>query len=71
MSNVTIIYNPLAGPADFAKAIGRIAGEWGDIGWGVTVKPTEAAGHATELAREAAETGCPLVLAAGGDGTLG
>jgi len=71
MSNVTIIYNPLAGPADFAKAIGLIAGEWRDSGWGVTVKPTEAAGHATELAREAAETDCPLVLAAGGDGTLG
>ena len=71
MANMTIIYNPLAGPADFATAIEQIAGEWRDLDWGVTVKPTEAAGHATMLAAEAAETGCALVLAAGGDGTLG
>jgi YegS/Rv2252/BmrU family lipid kinase len=71
MSNVTIIYNPLAGPADFATAIEEIAGEWRDLDWGVTIKPTEAAGHATKLAAEAAAMGCPLVLAAGGDGTLG
>ena len=71
MSNVTIIYNPLAGPADFATVIEQIACEWRDLDWEVTVKPTEAAGHATMLAAEAAEAGCALVLAAGGDGTLG
>jgi YegS/Rv2252/BmrU family lipid kinase len=71
MSNVTIIYNPLAGPEDFATAIEQIAGEWRDLDWGVAIKPTEAPGHATKLAAEAAEMGCPLVLAAGGDGTLG
>ena len=71
MSNVTIIYNPLAGPADFATAIDQIAEEWRTYGWIVNVKPTEAAGHATSLAAEAAQEGCPLVLTAGGDGTLG
>lgn len=71
MANVTIIYNPLAGPANFTTAIEQIAGEWRDLDWEVSVKPTEAAGHATMLAAEAAEMGCPLVLAAGGDGTLG
>jgi diacylglycerol kinase (ATP) len=35
------------------------------------VRHTKAAGHATELARAAAEVGHDLVLAAGGDGTLG
>lgn len=35
------------------------------------VRPTEAAGHATALAREAAVAGREMVLAAGGDGTLG
>lgn len=35
------------------------------------IRPTEAAGHATALAREAAAKGHGLVLAAGGDGTLG
>jgi YegS/Rv2252/BmrU family lipid kinase len=37
----------------------------------VEVRPTEAAGHATALAREAAAAGREMVLAAGGDGTLG
>jgi YegS/Rv2252/BmrU family lipid kinase len=32
--------------------------------------PTEAAGHATELAREAARAGMEIVIAAGGDGTI-
>lgn len=35
------------------------------------MRPTEAAGHATVLAEEAAAAGHRLVLAAGGDGTLG
>jgi YegS/Rv2252/BmrU family lipid kinase len=34
-------------------------------------RPTERAGHATELAREAVVAGCRLVIAAGGDGTVG
>ena len=37
----------------------------------MVVRPTQAAGHATALAREAAAAGHGLVLAAGGDGTLG
>lgn len=71
MSKLTIIYNPQAGAADFVKAIEQIAGEWNDIGWEVRVKPTKKARHATILAAEAAATGNDLVLAAGGDGTLG
>lgn len=35
------------------------------------MQPTQAPGHATELARQAAADGHRLVLAAGGDGTLG
>ncbi len=35
------------------------------------IRPTRAAGHATQLAQEAAVKGHKLVLAAGGDGTLG
>lgn len=37
---------------------------------GTAVLPTEDAGHAQELAREAARSGADLVVAAGGDGTL-
>ena len=37
----------------------------------VVLSLTEAPQHATQLAREAADEGCQLVIAAGGDGTLG
>jgi diacylglycerol kinase (ATP) len=67
----TLIYNPLAGPADLAGTMRRVADLWRLIGWEVDVKPTKAAGHATRLASEAVEGGRQLVLAAGGDGTLG
>ncbi len=67
----TIIYNPLAGPADLAPNIVEIATRWRKIGWEVEIKPTQAVGHATELAAEAVDYGRKLVLAAGGDGTLG
>lgn len=48
-----------------------IADFWRTQDWQVTIKPTEAAGHATLLAREASEAEHGMVIAAGGDGTLG
>lgn len=69
--DVTIIYNPLAGPADMATSIGRVADFWRARDWEVDVKPTQYAGHAVALARQAAAANRRLVLAAGGDGTLG
>ena len=39
-------------------------------GWEVSLAATEAAGQATELAREAAATGLDAVVACGGDGTV-
>lgn len=68
--SATIIYNPLAGPADSAATMESIAKRWRKIGWDVDVQPTKAAGHATKLAADAVERGRNLVLAAGGDGTL-
>lgn len=44
---------------------------WRANGWHVDICATKAPEHATELAREAASAGVDLVLAAGGDGTLG
>lgn len=67
----TIVYNPLAGPADLATTMERIALRWRAIGWEVDIRPTEAVGHAMQLAAEAVDRGRNLVLAAGGDGTLG
>ncbi len=71
MSSVTIIYNPLAGPANLGPIMDQIASRWIDNNWDVTVRPTEHVGHATILAADAASSGCHLVLAVGGDGTLG
>jgi diacylglycerol kinase (ATP) len=60
-----------------ASSAGRTARQWPEIakrakahGLDVEVRLTEQRGHATELAREAAERGVPLVLAVGGDGTV-
>lgn len=70
-SQATLIYNPQAGPSSMDEAIQQAARFWEHRGWEVTIAPTEYAGHAVRLAREAAEMGQRLVLAAGGDGTLG
>ncbi len=48
-----------------------VADFWQARGWDIVIKPTEAAGHATELAQAAAAAERHLVVAAGGDGTLG
>lgn len=64
-----IIVNP---SADMGHAWRTVADlrpsveEYGGADWSGTVYPT----HATELARQAAEAGCTLVIAAGGDGTV-
>ncbi len=67
----TIIYNPLAGSANLAGVIERVALFWRQLDWQVAVQPTRAAGHAVQIAQEAAAAGQRLVIAAGGDGTLG
>lgn len=48
-----------------------VADLWQARGWRVIIQPTQAPGHATELARQAAASGSLIVIAAGGDGTLG
>src|SRR5690606_17581386 len=67
---VKLILNPMA---DMGRAwktandLRPIAQEFqGDLSWSGTVYPT----HGIELARQAAEEGCDLVVAMGGDGTV-
>ena len=66
---VKLILNPMADMGRAWKAaniLRPIVQEFqGDISWSGTVYPT----HAIELARQAAEEGCDLVIALGGDGT--
>lgn len=47
------------------------ADSWRARGWELFLQPTRAPGHATALATQAADSGHQLVVAAGGDGTLG
>lgn len=63
------IVNPNADSGRAWRAVAAIrplVDEFGGADWSGTVYPT----HATELARQAAEAGCSLVIAAGGDGTV-
>jgi YegS/Rv2252/BmrU family lipid kinase len=67
---VKLILNPIAdmGRAwKIANDLRPIAQEFdGELTWSGTVYPT----HAVELARQAAEEGCDMVVAMGGDGTV-
>jgi len=64
---VRAILNPRAGvsPVEARRAAERGHPRWNDFDLSVTEGP----GHATELARAAAEAGADLVLSVGGDGT--
>lgn len=68
---VVIIFNPAAGQADQAQAsLEQVSQLWRDRGWQVDLAPTQFAGHATELAQNAAHQGYTCAIAAGGDGTV-
>jgi diacylglycerol kinase (ATP) len=62
-----VIFNPTAGKGQAGRLIDSACRDWpGDI----RLLPTDSAGHAEELARSAAADGFPVVIAAGGDGTV-
>jgi YegS/Rv2252/BmrU family lipid kinase len=66
---VLIIYNPTAGRRR-AHRLWRVLDVMVANGVRVELAETRHAGHALELAREAAGRGARLVVAAGGDGTI-
>lgn len=70
MPTATIIFNPRAGKLNLTDSLDLVANTWRAQDWDVALRPTNAPGHATVLAREAAAAGEDVVLAAGGDGTL-
>lgn len=65
-----IILNPAAGRGAAARARPRLERLLRDHGLQFDLTCTERPGHATPLAYQAASAGCPLVVAAGGDGTV-
>jgi diacylglycerol kinase (ATP) len=64
-----IIFNPVAGRRR-ATALWRVLDLLVENGVKIEVAETQHAGHATELARQAARAGEFMVVAAGGDGTI-
>jgi diacylglycerol kinase (ATP) len=65
-----ILLNPLAGQENPARLRRRIGGAFAERGAAFDLVPTEYAGHAAELARDAVRLGYRAVAACGGDGTL-
>jgi YegS/Rv2252/BmrU family lipid kinase len=64
-----VIFNPSAGRRR-ASALWKVLDLLSASGVRLELAETQYAGHATVLAREAAESGVALVVAAGGDGTI-
>jgi len=67
-----LIYNPTAGKfrRNPEGILGRATAALGRAGIAPKLLPTDAAGHATELAQAAVADGADLVLVLGGDGTI-
>ena len=64
-----VIFNPTAGRRR-AHALWQVLDVMSANGMRIELAETHRAGHATELARDAASTGGRLIVAAGGDGTI-
>jgi len=62
-----VIFNPAAGRNRAGGRLERLRRRWGDQ---VEFQPTQYAGHAVALARQAALDGFHTIAAAGGDGTV-
>ena len=64
---IPVFFNPSAGRGRAGHRLERLRNA---LGAQVDLQPTNGPGHAETLAHEAASSGCKLVGAAGGDGTL-
>jgi YegS/Rv2252/BmrU family lipid kinase len=65
-----LILNPKAGLRARPETLDRLLAVAAHLGWHIDVRETHARGDATRLAADAARAGLPIVLVAGGDGTL-
>ncbi len=70
MADMIIIFNPFSNRGDSRHTIDMVLQHLAQSDLDYEVKLTEERRHAIQLAREAAEAGAPLVVAAGGDGTV-
>ena len=67
LGRTCVIFNPTAGRGRSAQAVRTLRGSRNPD---VTLMPTQFAGHATELAKRAADDGFATIVAIGGDGTV-
>ena len=67
---LTLIINPISGTKSKRGLDSKITKRLTDLGYNVTCRLTERAGHATELAKQAVEDGAEIVAVCGGDGTI-
>lgn len=65
-----LIVNPRAGFLTRSRALGRVIEAAGALGWALEVRETVTRGDATRFAAQAVARHAPVVLVAGGDGTL-
>ncbi len=66
-----LVYNPRSGRGHSKdELLSQVLTRLKEAGMEVSPRPTERMGHATEIAREAAEAGFEIAIAWGGDGTL-
>ena len=70
MTTIWFIVNPISGTQDKGKIIAKIAEYFPEDRFLTTIKYTEYAGHASQIARDAVNEGVDIVVAVGGDGTV-
>jgi diacylglycerol kinase (ATP) len=66
-----VILNPSAGQRDRRRELKEAMAYLEDHGWQVTLRETQGPGEAKTYARQAVAEGYDVVIAAGGDGTVG
>lgn len=70
LRRAVIIHNPISGRPQGHQVVGGVAARLRRLGWQVEVAMTQQRGDGTRLAAQAVREGFPLVVAAGGDGTV-
>ena len=69
-SHVKVIVNPAAGGGSIRRQWPQIHDQLIDLGLSFEYEFTKSPGHATDIAKREADTGCTYLIAVGGDGTI-